>query len=129
MSRVRRILVAQPSTGDDVGRREMSARREMMTGEETRVQVEIHGGTYTLRGSESPETVRELAALVDGRMAEIAARTNTVDTARVAILAALNLAEELHSLRRDPPPPGKTTQADVTRDQDLCQLLDAILAG
>jgi cell division protein ZapA len=44
--------------------------------------------------------MRELAAYVDGQMKEIERGTGTVDPHRVAILAALTIADELHRLRR-----------------------------
>ena len=61
----------------------------------TTVEVEIFGATYKVRGDEDSERLHELAALVDRKMREIATQTATVDTTKIAILAALNFAEEL----------------------------------
>ena len=58
------------------------------------VTVEIYDQTYHLSG-EDPEHVRRLAELVDARMRAVAAHGHTVDSLRVAVLAALNLADEL----------------------------------
>jgi cell division protein ZapA len=60
----------------------------------TTTQVEIFGEAYTVRGSDEKGYLQELAGLVDRRMREVAAHVKG-DTARIAILAALNLAEEL----------------------------------
>ena len=58
------------------------------------VTVEIYDQTYHLSGHDAPH-VRELAARVDAKMRAVAAQGRTVDSLRVAVLAALNLADEL----------------------------------
>ena len=52
-------------------------------------------------GQLDPEYKRKLAQYVDEKMHEIADVTKTVDTQKVAVLAALAIADELHSLQRD----------------------------
>ncbi len=56
--------------------------------------VTIFGRTYQLRGETDPAYLEELAAEVDRRMKEVADATGTADTLKVAILAALNIADE-----------------------------------
>ena len=63
------------------------------------VRVEIFDQAYNLRGSD-PEYILKLAEYVDGKMRAVAEQTHTVDTVRLAVLAALNIADELHVLRR-----------------------------
>ncbi|MGH9605663.1 MAG: cell division protein ZapA [Terracidiphilus sp.] len=58
------------------------------------VTVEIYDQTYHLSG-QNADHIRELAACVDGKMRAVAAQGRTVDSLRVAVLAALNLADEL----------------------------------
>jgi cell division protein ZapA len=58
------------------------------------VTVEIYDQTYHLSGQD-PDHIRELAACVDAKMRAVAAQGRTVDSLRVAVLAALNLADEL----------------------------------
>jgi len=58
------------------------------------VQVEIFGQTYNLRSDGDPSYIISLAAHVDEKMREVARETKAVDTLRVAILAALNIADE-----------------------------------
>lgn len=62
-------------------------------------EVEIYGAVYRVHGRDDSEYLQELAALVDSRMREIAERVRTVDSAKIAILAALNIADELHQCR------------------------------
>jgi len=56
--------------------------------------VSIYDQTYHLRGQD-PNHIRQLADLVDSKMRTVAAQGRTVDSLRVAVLAALNLADEL----------------------------------
>ena len=63
------------------------------------VRVEIYDQTYQIKGDLDEKYVQELAAFVDRKLRDVAEATRTVDTLRVAVLAALNIADELHSLR------------------------------
>jgi len=63
------------------------------------VRVEIFDQAYNLRGSD-PEYILKLAEYVDSKMRAVAEATNTIDTARLAVLAALNIADEYHLLRK-----------------------------
>src|SRR5438874_9332482 len=63
------------------------------------VRVEIFDQAYNLRGSD-PEYILQLAEYVDSKMRAVAEQTHTVDTARLAVLAALNIADEYHLLKR-----------------------------
>ena len=58
------------------------------------VTVQIYDQTYHLSG-QNAEHIRSLAELVDTRMRAVAEQGRTVDSLRVAVLAALNLADEL----------------------------------
>jgi cell division protein ZapA (FtsZ GTPase activity inhibitor) len=60
----------------------------------TRVVVRIYGDECALRGDGPPERLRALAAAVDARMQAIHARAPQLTPTRVAILAALQFAEE-----------------------------------
>ncbi|MGA7155244.1 MAG: cell division protein ZapA [Acidobacteriaceae bacterium] len=62
------------------------------------VVVDIYDQIYQLRGV-NPEYIERLAGVVDSKMRAVSAYGATVDTLRVAVLAALNLADELVSLR------------------------------
>ena len=59
------------------------------------VTVTIYGQAYTLRGGAESDYVQEVAAFVDERMREIADTSSVASTAKVAILAAVNIADEL----------------------------------
>jgi cell division protein ZapA len=63
------------------------------------VRVEIFDQAYNLRGSD-PQYILKLAEYVDAKMRAVAEATNTIDTVRLAVLAALNIADEYHLLRK-----------------------------
>jgi cell division protein ZapA len=65
------------------------------------VKVQIFGQTYSIQGELDGKYVQKLAKFVDDKMHEIADVTKTVDTQKVAVLAALAIADELHSMQRD----------------------------
>jgi cell division protein ZapA len=63
-------------------------------------KVQILGQTYTIGGGLEEAYVRKLAAYVDEKMQAISEATSTVDTQKVAIFAALAIADDLHRLRK-----------------------------
>jgi len=63
------------------------------------VRVEIYDQTYHLRGSDG-DYIGQLADYVDTKMRLISQQAATVDSLRLAVLAALNIADELHVLKR-----------------------------
>jgi len=63
------------------------------------VRVEIFDQAYNLRGSDA-EYILKLAEYVDSKMRAVAEATNTIDTVRLAVLAALNIADEYHLLKK-----------------------------
>ena len=65
-----------------------------------RVKVEIYGQTYQLQASVSETYIKDLARFVDEKMRAVSEATQTVDSLRVAVLAALSIADELQSLRQ-----------------------------
>ena len=66
------------------------------------VRVKIYDREYTLRTTGDPERLRAVCAEVDARMRELAASSGSVDTFKVAVLAALSLADELRRCRDEP---------------------------
>jgi cell division protein ZapA len=67
--------------------------------EPSSVRVKIYDREYALRTTGDPERLRALCANLDKRMREIAATTGAVDTMKVAVLAALSLADDLQRTR------------------------------
>jgi cell division protein ZapA len=87
------------------------------------VRVEIFDQAYNLRGSDA-DYILKLAEYVDTKMRAVADQTHTVDTVRVAVLAALNIADEYHLLKRNQ---DNGTVEYLKRAQHLSDVLDEVL--
>ncbi|HKQ61864.1 MAG TPA: cell division protein ZapA [Candidatus Polarisedimenticolaceae bacterium] len=87
--------------------------------------VTILGRTYHLRGDGDSAYLADLAALVDGKMREIAEGTGTADTLKVAILASLNLADDYLKARRRGAP-AETDEVDRRLARMVSQLDEAL---
>ncbi len=61
--------------------------------------VTIYGQEYSVRGGEDPRYVRKIAEYLDQRMQEIGKAGGQITSLRVAILAALNITDELFQER------------------------------
>ncbi len=88
------------------------------------IRVEIYNQTYNIRSDGDSEYVNSLAEFVDNRMREISTGRLTVDSLKVAILAALHIADELHRLKR------LHEQADsqlAARSAECAEMLDRLL--
>lgn len=87
------------------------------------VRVEIFDQSYNLRGTD-PEYLQKLAEFVDTKMRAVAQQANTVDSLRVAVLAALNIADEYHLLKKKQE--GGTVNYQQ-RANHLADMLDEVL--
>lgn len=65
------------------------------------IKVQIFGQIYSIAGDLDAAYVQKLAAYVDERMRDIADATSTIDTQKAAVLAALAIADELHTGLRE----------------------------
>lgn len=63
------------------------------------VEVNIFNQAYSLRTNREVEHIRRIAGLVDERMRLISGHTTAHDLAKIAIFAALNIADELSDTR------------------------------
>jgi cell division protein ZapA len=68
---------------------------------DTSIKVEIYNQTYNIRSDGDNEYIHTLAEYVDRKMREVHSGTATVDSHKVAILAALHIADELHQLKNE----------------------------
>jgi cell division protein ZapA len=94
-----------------------------MTGEKKQVMVSILGQTFPLVTTGDPEDTEMLALEVDDLMNSIATRSRNLDSARVAILASLHLADKLRQTEEEL----KTLTGQVeTRTRQLSELLSEI---
>ncbi len=97
------------------------------------IVVDIYDQTYHLRGTD-PKYLQQLAMLVDAKMRAVAQQGTTVDSLRVSVLAALNIADELVTLQQKNDAHdsqmgqmGQVQQNIKTRAETLAEMLDAAL--
>lgn len=91
---------------------------------EQTIRVEIYNQTYSIRSDGDNDYIQNLAEYVDSKMREISSGTMTVDSLKVAILAALHIADEFYQL--------KLTQTNIdtqlaTRSSECSEMLDKLL--
>jgi cell division protein ZapA len=67
---------------------------------ERKVKIEIYDQIYNVNAEGNEQYFRDLAAYVDSKMRSIAEETRMVDSLKVAVLAALNIADETFTLRQ-----------------------------
>ncbi len=83
------------------------------------VRVDIFDQAYHLRGTD-PAYITRLAQYVDAKMRAVAGQTTTVDATRLAVLAALNIADEYDTLKR------KQENGSSAMKEKAHQLADAL---
>lgn len=88
------------------------------------IRVEIYNQTYNIRSDGDNDYILRLAEYVDGKMREISSGTLTVDSLKVAILAALHIADEYHQLKNQQ----EQTDAQLaSRSAECAEMLDRVL--
>jgi cell division protein ZapA len=90
------------------------------------VSVEIRGQRYPIRSVLDVQYVNGLASYVDEKMRAAAESTPSGDSLRLAVLAALNIADELFR-SQEAQKGGRVALAE--RTEALERLLDAALAS
>jgi len=94
------------------------------------IAVEIYDQVYHLRGTDHAY-IERLAQIVDAKMRAVSAHGNTVDSLRVAVLAALNIADELCAVRQHHENLAGTIQNSQhsirSRAGNLAHMLDELL--
>ncbi|HEY3347401.1 MAG TPA: cell division protein ZapA [Nitrospirota bacterium] len=85
-------------------------------------EVDIFGSSYVVKGDADPEYVQEVARFVDQKMRQLAGKSpNAAGVHKVAVLAAINIADELFQLRRKQK---KVDEAIRRKTGDLFDLLE-----
>ncbi len=101
----------------------------------TTITVRIYGWDYTLKVEpQEVERAKALADYLDQRMQQIATRSTTADTLKIAIRAALTIIDELFDAREQlekalnaPPPPAEESSEFQKRLDELKQKIDSQL--
>ena len=83
-------------------------------------KIQIYGKTYSLKSSSSEVDAEEVAGYVDSKMRELATARSKTSTLDLAILAALNIAQELLELK------GQAEAKGELEEEKIQQLVDAL---
>ena len=104
-----------------------------MADKPSHVQVEIFGQSYAVKAGADPGYVEQLAAYVDSKMQEMSRSSGAVDSVRIAVLAALTLADECFQLKNqsgeaEDKAQKRAAESIRARAEALVRELDAVLA-
>ena len=92
-----------------------------MTENGNQVQISIFGQEYSVKAPADPEYIQKIAEYVDGKMREVQSGfSSTQSSTRIAILAAMNIADELFNARQS----GDIDSSSV--EQKISSLIDFI---
>ena len=92
-----------------------------MTEDGNQVQISIFGQEYSVKAPADPEYIQKIAEYVDGKMREVQSGfSSTQSSTRIAILAAMNIADELFNDRQS----GDVDSTAV--EQKISSLIDFI---
>ena len=83
-------------------------------------KIEIYGKSYNLKSSSNEIRVEEAAAYVDGKMHELSRAQKKIPSLDLAVLAALNITQELFELQKE------TGAKNQVREEKIGQLIDAL---
>jgi cell division protein ZapA len=78
-------------------------------------KIQIYGKTYSLKSSSDQMSMEEVAAYVDAKMRELAAARSKTSSADLAVLAALNIAQELMELQKQNDANDKSDEEKIGR--------------
>jgi cell division protein ZapA len=97
----------------------------MLAGEHVS-QVEIFGERYTLRATEDPAYIRRVAQYVDTKLYEVAKGGPAIPSLRMAVLASLNIADELFKLGEARE---RETASALAKIAELTRSLDQVISA
>ena len=83
-------------------------------------KIQIYGKTYSLKSSSDQVGMEEVAAYVDTKMRELAEMRSKTSSADLAVLAALNIAQELIELQN------QTEANDNAQHEKIGRILEAL---
>ena len=83
-------------------------------------KIQIYGKTYSLKSSSDQVSTEEVAAYVDAKMRELAEVRSKTSSADLAVLAALNIAQELMELQN------QTEVNDKAQGEKIGRMLEAL---
>jgi cell division protein ZapA len=105
------------------GYRRLSAPRSEILGAPMKsgIKVEVYGYTFNVKSELGSEQIQDIADFVDEKMKDLATKLRVASTSRLAIMAALNIAEEYYRLKSEQ---NALNKAIDEKSAELIQLVD-----
>jgi len=92
-----------------------------MSEDNNQVKISIFGQEYSVKAPADPEYIKKIAEFLDGKMREVQSGFSTTQSStRIAILAGMNITDELFNARQS----GESTDNDT--EQKISSLIDLI---
>ena len=83
-------------------------------------KIQIYGKTYSLKSSSDQMSMEDVAAYVDAKMRELTAARSKTSSADLAVLAALNIAQELMELQK------QNDANDKSHEEKIGRMIEAL---
>ena len=83
-------------------------------------KIQIYGKSYSLKSSSDQMSMEEVAAYVDAKMRELAEARSKTSSADLAVLAALNIAQELMELQK------QNDANDKSHEEKIGRMIEAL---
>jgi cell division protein ZapA len=95
----------------------------------TRVETRIYDNDYVITGEASEDYINRVSGYVDSRMKELSRAFPEASSTKLAILTAVNIADEFFQLKENPSKESSPTVELEERARKLIVLLDRSLIG
>lgn len=94
------------------------------TVEKKTIQIQIAGVDYCLKSERDPEEVKAIARYVDERITELSSSTHVKSQTKIAVLVALNIAEELFGMKQQYRNTVEKLERYEALSKELCDRVD-----
>lgn len=88
------------------------------------IEVHILGQKYVIKGEDSAEHIKQLADYVEEKLKEVYATAPSITPLKAAILASLNIADELHRIKKEYKSFSKSIKSIEEKADSILNLFD-----
>lgn len=88
------------------------------------IKVQIFGMDYSLKSDKDPEYIKQVAEFVDEKIQKLSTNTNVKSQTKIAVLVALNIADELFQLKKQYENSSKVFENIELKSKELCDSVD-----
>jgi cell division protein ZapA len=92
--------------------------------EKKSIKVQIFGMDYSLKSDKDPEYIKQVAEFVDEKIQKLSTNTNVKSQTKIAVLVALNIADELFQLKKQYENSLKVFENIELKSEEICDSVD-----